>query len=698
MRFVWRGMLVVLALVVLAVAVYAGNISVGMHVSSQNAGTLQAAGLHHSVSIVRDARDIPHIRAQDEHDAFFAQGYAQGSDRLFQLDLLRRFVYGRLSEVLGSATVNADISARTVPVAQLVDAQYAKLSQPERDDLQAFSDGINAAMNAQPVPVEFRVLLYSPEPWSPKDSLAVGFATVMDLTDTWDDIAGRTGQEPLTDACYDAPVLAGLQNVRASHCAINAVAALDTRNPIGSNNWASGAAHTTTGRALLANDPHLRLQIPGIWYLNDLQAPRFHVAGATLVGTPGVTLGHNEHLAWGATNGTVAALSVFEAGRLNPAKFVTEHIAVRFGGERTARFYRDGNIFGANVTKGERQRLVLVRWDTYAHPVSPLTAFYGLDHADSIEAAVAALRTYPGPTQNFVLADTTGRAAYYLAGHIPNDPLWARAIHPAKDLRASYPVIAFDALPHVSASRNAIVWTANNKMYGAGYPYRLGASFTPPYRAYRITEMLRARTRYDVAYFAQMQNDVISIPERELARRLLADPQLAGDVRDELRTWDGSFAPDSQAASVAFNVRRQLQAKTPLMADVMFNARAHVPHVTPAPESVGVPWSSYGGITVKHPLAALGASFLNGSHFAGNGDAFTVHVQNTGFSQSFRAVWDVGNWDNGGIIIPQGESGQPGSPFYTDQSQDWTSGKLIALPFSAAAVQRDAHATLTLNP
>lgn len=699
MRVLVRVIGIAFGLFVLAIAAYAGNAAVGMHASARTNGTLEARGLHRPLTIVRDERGVAHIRAADEHDAFFGQGYAQGSDRLFQIDLLRRYVYGRLSEVLGGVTVDADFAARTVPVQTLVDAQWNRLTPRERDVLVAFSEGVNAAMASQPTPIEFRLLLYSPEPWTPKDSMAVGFATVLDLTDTWNDIGGRSGGEPLTDPCYDAPVLAGLRAVNLHpHCAANVAMMLDRREPVGSNEWASGAAHTTTGRALLANDPHLRLGIPGVWYLDDIAAPGFHVAGATLAGTPGVTLGHNDDVAWGATNGTVAALSVYEApAHLDPAHIQTETIHVRFGRSVTHAYYRTRDAFAADIGSGSSRRRVLVSWDAYRHPFSPLPAFFGLNRAHSLEAAVAALRTYPGPTQNFVLADRSGRAAYYLAGHVPHDPLWARGVHDAGEM-TPFADIAFDALPHVAPSRDAIVWTANNKMYDAAYPLRLSAEFSPPYRAYRIASLLRARERYDVSYFATMQMDTISIPERELARRLLASRQIDERERRELEGWDGSFAPSSQAASLVFNVRRALQQTQPKMVAILIDARNNAPSVAPSPDAVGVPWSTYGAVTVKHSLAALGFGFLNGTRFEGNGDAFTVHVQNTGFSQSFRAVWDVGNWDAGGITIPQGESGQPGSPHYNDESAAWTGGKLLPLPYSEAAVRASSKETLTLHP
>ena len=680
-------------------ALYAGNVMVGMHSAATVNGTVAVAGVRAPVQILRDARGVPHIRAQNDHDLFFAQGYVEAQDRLFQLDLLRRFVYGDLSEILGAPGLRSDEAARVVPVRAIVERQWQALSGRERAVIEAFSDGINAAAKREPTPVEFRILDYDMTPWRPEDTLAVSFATVLDLTDNWNDIAARIGNEPpLTDPCFDAPVTEGLTRIAdPAHCNARTARAdlirslLDARPPIGSNDWAAGAAHTATKRALLANDPHLRLGIPGVWYLVDLQSPGFHVAGATLAGTPGVTLGHNDRIAWGATNGTVTALSVFDPpAALDPADWQTETFRMRVGRSVTKKYYRAAREFGTDVVVRGHPRFVLVRWNAYENPRSPFVAFDELSRARNIEDALAALRSYPGPTQNFVLADVSGRVAYQLGGEIPDDPLWSRGIHPANDLNKQYADVPFDKLPRVAPSRDAVVWTSNNKIYGANYPYRLSAAFAPPCRAYRVAQLLRARKIYDVNYFASMQMDVLSVCERQLASYV-----------PELMAWDGRFTPDSTNATAAYHLRTALVHEFGGMSKAMIGSRTRPGAVTalaaiedPSPQ----PWGIAGAVQVEHPLAPLGVSFLNGTKFAGDGDAYTVHVQNYGFSQSFRAVWDVGNWDAGGITIPQGESGRPAGGHYTDEAADWVAGRLLALPYSTSAVDRAVVNRLTLLP
>lgn len=694
----------IVAAALIFAAVYALSIAVGLRAQPQVSGTLSGLGVWQPVTILRDARGVPHIAAHDEHDAFFAEGFVEAQDRLFQMDLTRRYVEGRLSEIFGPSALATDEYSRTVPVEQLAQMQWERLPLRTQNDLQAFADGVNAAMRTQPLPPEFRILLYKPQPWRPQDSLVTSFGIVLDLADLWGDIAARAApnsatydrHHPLTDPCYDAPVLDGLSRISASPHCMPSSAALAIPLAPGSNEWATGAARNATGRALLANDPHLRVGIPGIWYLVDLRFPGYHAAGATFAGLPGVILGHDDDVAWGATNGTVASMSVFDAPpRLDPGNWTTETFHVRFALPVTKRYYRGAREFGATLRDG---RFVLVRWSAYYDPASQVEAFDALDRSRNLADALRALRLFPGPTQNFVLADTTGRVAYQLAGEIPDDPAWARWIHPARDLAKNYPLVPFARLPHVAASRDAVVWTANNKMYGSDYPYRLSPEFAPPYRAYRIAQLLKARTRYDAAYFATMQMDTLSLPERDLARGFYCGTR--GRYANGLRRWDGRFTPASYAATEAARLRlstigRDNQSMSAALIEMRATLRC-APR--PVPSASPIPWGVAGAVTPKHPLAALGINWFNGVQLPGDGDAFTIHAQSQTLTQSFRAVWDVGNWDAGGISIPQGESGRPGSSHYTDEARPWIAGTLQSLPYSKRAVEAAARERLTLLP
>jgi penicillin amidase len=766
---------------VLLAVVFITYVALGVHDGeAEPTGTIAGSGVRETVTVTRDRRGIPHVRARNEHDLFFAEGYLQGSDRLFQLDLYRRSVEGRLSEVFGSITLSSDVDARTIDVAGIAAAQFAALPPSQRANLEAFATGVNAAMATRPVPPEFRFLAYRPEPWKPVDSLAASFATVLALTDSWTDVttradvfaklgpSARDAFFSISDPAYDTPAgptaraalapVAPLPALAAPdpHASPLYVAEMDARAGLGSNAFAAGAELTSSHRALLANDPHLNLSIPGVWWMADLSAPNLHVAGVTLGGVPGIVLGHNAHLAWGATNGTVATVRVFRehfrsndsdeyragAGFARAEKRV-ETILVRFGKPlvRTYLRTRHGFVFD---DRGETK--LAAAWTGDLDRRSSFEQFDGLARATSVAAGAKVLARYPGPPQNFVLADDAGNVGYALAGDIPLDDAWGMAIHDgaAEAIVTGERDVPASLLPHVDASRSALVLTANARVYGRGYPYRLSAAFSPPYRAARIAEDLRSGP-YDVARFAAVQGDVMSLPERELARATVAALERAHvdgdaslrDTRETLRGFDGRFTGDSRAAVVVTALRRAaterlvrghmpgnlgrryLSAEAgPAFVAVMRMLREKprgwverddydaflVSATRDAIASLQIRresesrWADVGARVAAHPLAAFGLKMWNGIRFPGLGSAYAPHVQAPGNAQSFRAVWDIGKWDDGGMVIPQGESGKPGSPHYRDAAPLWLQGDLVPFPFSDAAIERERSSEFALAP
>ena len=708
-----------LALGICAVAIafaYAANIEIGLRSAAATRGGLVARGLYDSVTIVRDARDIPHISARNDHDLFFAEGYVQGSDRLFQLDLTRRYAYGRLAEVLGVKALALDKVQRAVDIGRVAERQLRALAPADRDAMDAFSDGINAAIAAQPVPVEFRILLYRPEPWTPRDSLAVSVVASLELADSWHEIFARDAvwrrgarcfdaAFPLSDARYDVTIdgaRATRARAPASGCAESVIAAGSPGRVIGSNAWAAGAMRSRDGNALLANDPHLDLTIPGIWYLLDVRSPHLHAAGATIPGIPGVVLGHNERLAWASTNAEMATTSVFEAGRLRRASWVVERFRVRFSREASAAYYRSARDFSV-PNENDPAAIALVRWPVYAETHSTIATVLALDRARGIDDALKILSEYRGSPQNFILADRNGDVAYHVAGLVPDDPAWGRYLHRARDLRLRFAPLPFAQLPGRGAARDTILVSANNKIYGTGYPHRLSAQFEPPYRAYRIAELLRARRRYDAEYFERMQLDTLSPIDLEIARDIVrfAGAHPASDSAAEasrlLARWDGRYEPSSRAAALAHALRLALYGQAP-------------PFIAPRGDrdlgetlplfALGErrAWGNAGGMRIQHVLAPMNLPFLDGAWLPGAGDEYTIHLQEPGFAQGFRAVWDVGDWDRGGIAIPSGESGEPGSAHYTDLTRAWVSGSLQPLPFTRAAIERSASSVIILRP
>ena len=794
-RWIRRAALAVGALigsVVLLVALYAGRVALATHSGVAHVdGTQAGVPLDGPATIARDARGVPHIRAGSVHDLFVAEGYAMASDRLFQMDVTRRYVDGRLAEMLGSNLVRVDRRMRRYAIRELAARVFAHASADERAMLTAFADGINAAATQQPTPPEYAALFASFEPWKPEDALAVGFATVLDLDDKPDDVVirdavrtvvGDAGMEalyPLTDPKYDVPTngrpagaiaklpplhgamaqaswrtLRQAQGDTGAHGDLAELAdgrsADDERAPVGSNAWVVGADRTTVGKAVLANDPHLDIGIPGIWWLVEASAPGIHVAGGALAGTPGVTLGHNEHLAWGVTAGETAAMRVLkerrsgtdmvqENGRWVQLQHHHERIGVRFGADvdvdvmQTAR----GVVIWDGGPGGYAY---LMDWRMHRNPVSSLAPFAHLLRARTVADGIAAMRDLPEPALNLVVADDTGRVAYHFAGQVPLDPSWGRWASGGDTPEPAY--LTFDRGPHVDPSRSAFVVTSNNRSDGDGSP-RLAPWWPPPYRAFEIEHALTGALgppgKLSPDALAREQLDAVSPAEHELATMLLAsasakhadaDASLA-PLLAALRSFDGTLTPESRGATAVVAVRRDMLG-TISAAHLPSELAKVYPSTGPGFEVVlralrerprgWVPNDDYDAFAVaslrrvqtalgpeipafgtyaaqplKHALAPFGFTFWNGPTMPGRGGSFAPFVQWNAHAQSFRAVWIAGDWDNGTIDIAAGESGEPGSPHYADQNERWNTFARTTLPFSDAAVRAATKSTLTLT-
>jgi penicillin amidase len=686
---------------------YFGNIVFGLHAAAQVRGTLDGLALRQPVEIARDARGIPHIRAHTLHDLFFAEGFAQGEDRLFEMDLTRRYAYGTLAEVFGEKALALDERMRSADIRDIAARQWRKADARTRQVLQAFSEGINAAIRREPLPVEFRMLLYEPQPWTARDSIAVSLVAALELGDSWYDVVARDERRqtlgiacynaafPLSDPRYDVTIDGRFLRRAdpAARCDARSIALVRPSIPqgdmvrqahhdIGSNAWAAGAARTRDRQALIANDPHVDLTIPGIWYAVDLRAPGFHAAGAVLPGLPGVVLGHNERIAWAVTNAQVATASVYRMPRLTPRFRIVERFNVRFAESVFKSYYRTRDAF--SITAGEDGELYMVRWPQFGEHSTEIATLLALDRTSDSRSALRVLAHYRGAPQNFIVADRGGRIAYHLAGAIYDDPAWGRYVHAARDLTQPLRLISFDALPARAPSRNAVLLTANNRVYRPGYPLRLSAQFEPPYRAYRIATLLHARSTYDITYFERMQLDACSPVDAEIAREL------------HLPRWNGCFDPLSKTATIEHDERDELVNENASLALALSKLRTRTA-IPPYYFGDAQPWAQSGRVTVEHPLSPYWYGMLQGHAFIGDGDEYSIHLQEPGFAQGFRAVWDVGNWDAGGLVLPSGESGEPGSGHYDDLARTWMNGRMVCLPFSRRAVSRATVETLVLR-
>ena len=584
MHRVWKILRVVLIvlLIVILVTPLAGWLWLRRSLPQVN-GKVTVAGLSGVVEIVRDRNGIPYIYGKTDHDAFFALGYVHAQDRLWQMELQRRIGAGRLSEVLGDATIETDQFLRTLGVYRAAEASWPALSPESRAALQAYADGVNAFLaEGHPLPPEFVILGFKPEPWQPADSLVWAKMMSWNLGDTYkhDLLRGQmvTALGPdraaqlLPGYPASAPIILPPDAMAAELLNVDKVLREtlglgDESN--GSNDWVVNGARTASGKPLLANDPHLGAQIPAIWYLAGIQGDRVHAVGATLPGLPPVIIGHNEEIAWGVTNlgPDVQDLYVERVNPANPGQYeadgqwtdlqvVPEEIKVK-GEEKpinwAARATRHGPLI-SDVTD-ERGNALALRWPALDPGDTTMNAFLAINYARNWDDFTAAMRDYIGPSQNFVFADRAGNIGYFGPGRIPvrakGDgttpvPGWT-------DEYAWTGWIPFEQLPHAYNPADGYVVTANNKVVPDDYPYFITTDWAPPYRAERIVELLTAKNGLTPDDYAHIQGDQASAQARELLPFMLSVPPETPEQTQALmmlKAWDGVISPDSGATAI----------------------------------------------------------------------------------------------------------------------------------------------------
>lgn len=602
-------------------------------------GELRAAGLRDRVTLARDPSDVTHIKAQSPRDAWFALGYVHAQERGWQLEFNRRAMHGELSEVFGPATLDTDKLLRTLGVVRAAERQWQGLPAEGREAMQAYSEGINAfyAGSPQALSPEFHILGVKPggssgTAWSPTDSLAWSLMMALDLGGNWGTEFARLsaarvlktpelwqlfppypGEEPASKVdfsklyaelgVYRAELPATQKVSRGPDAGAVAMAqgindwaeALGEVDGKGSNNWVVAGAHSTSGKPLLANDPHLGLSAPAIWYFARLQAPAagggpgLDVIGATLPGLPFVVLGRTEKMAWGFTN-TAPDVQDLYLEQINPANpgqyripaaagsawadFQTRRETIKVKGQPDVpldvRETRHGPVL-SDVQKSHaelldtRKYVIALRWSALDADNQTVLAGLRINRAQSVQELVDAFAAHHSPMQNVVAADVAGGLAFKAAGKVP-------LRRPDNDIRGIAPSPGWDArydwagwLPYAQtpeAGRAAIEakgwWaTANQRITPPAYPFFMGQDWTVPYRYDRIEQLLAAAPKHDVASMQKIQADLLSPATLKLLpflQKTLAQPvkhPLAEAARKALAGFDGSMRAD-QAAPLVF--------------------------------------------------------------------------------------------------------------------------------------------------
>ncbi|MEE8623493.1 MAG: penicillin acylase family protein [Alphaproteobacteria bacterium] len=554
-------------------------------------GTLRVAGLEAPVEVLRDDNGIPYIRAKSTHDAYFALGFVHAQDRLWQMEANRRLGSGRLSEVLGQRTVGLDRFMRTLGLYRLAQASFEVLSQQAREAITAYSDGVNAYLEAHEgaLAPEFYLLRFRPEPWRPADSLIWGKLMAMRLAGNWRDellrarLSGRLTAQQIEDLWPpypdDGPITLGslsrdsmalgpMRKLALDGAALDDLAsrlAPPSAPRSASNSWVLSAEHTGTGGPILANDPHLGFRAPNMWYLARITAPGLEIAGATVPGVPFHIVGHNGHIAWGLTT-TMSDTEDLFAERLDtndPGRYLTpdgwapfalreEVIRVR-GSDPvtfTVRETRHGPVLSDAVggpagTVANGDVLALAATALRRDDRTP-EAFFRLNLARDWSDFVAAMEHFHAPQQNVVYADIRGNIGFYAAGRVPIRKR-GQGLVPAPGWSGDYDWAGFIPLrdlPHALNPPSGRIVNANQKIAGDDYSYFLARNWAAPYRARRIHELLDRTGPHTPATTARIQGDVVSLAARELLPLMLSVAGANEPARAALRLlekWDGTM-------------------------------------------------------------------------------------------------------------------------------------------------------------
>ncbi len=595
-------------------------------------GVLHLPGLRDRVVVYRDEYGVPHIFARNVHDLFYAQGFVHAQDRFWQMEFWRRIGRGRLSEVFGEATLKQDVFIRTLGWHRAAARDWHFLDEHTRRVLEAYAEGVNAYLETRrgPLALEFTILglqgeVPEPEPWTPLDTLVwakvmawdlggnrkdellraalllrVGRARVQDLYPPYpeehpvvlppsalgerggDGAFPRLAVPPLSPASLAAvpwDVMAFLETV------------LGPAGWIGSNNWVLAPERTTTGRPILANDPHLAIQMPAIWYTVGLHCQPlgpecpYEVAGVSFPGSPGVVVGHNAYIAWGVTNAPVDVQDfyILQTNPENPDQYLLdgewvdmevrwEEVQVRGREEPLmvrVRLTRWGPIFNdvAGGTENEPMpgwQPLAFRW-TALEPARTVQAILELDRARNWDDFLAALEKWDVPSQNVVYADVEGNIGYKVPGKIPIRHPEHTGLVPVPGWESTYDwqgYIPYEALPAAFNPPEGFIATANQAIVRAeDYPYFLSADWDRGYRARRIHDLLTQKPRFSPEDVRAIQRDDYLIPADVILPHLEnLHPQ---DVRLQqalgiLQNWDRRASVDSVGATLFETFRMYL--------------------------------------------------------------------------------------------------------------------------------------------
>jgi len=779
-------------------------------------GSLVVPGLHADVTVDRDKWGVPHIRAASVEDLAEAQGYVTAQDRLWQMDLLRRAARGQLSEILGKVTLRVDKDFRVLNFSRAAEQNVTMLSPEVRRVMEAYSRGVNdfIEQHSNRLPLEFTLLKYKPQPWQPSDSMVIACYMYRTLTDTRLQemrrafVTAKVGPELAKDlysqdSSMDRFVVGGPAPPKDPHAAAQTsddpddddddemepegvlkanrklstpVHAADdpdlttalaesvrdwvenSRRSLGSNNWVVSGEHTATGRPLLANDMHLELTLPPIWYEAHLTAPEWNVKGFTLPGAPMVVVGHNDRIAWGFTNNGADVLDLYIEtfnpvnpdeyrvnGQWKKASVYDEVIKVRGGPDEHMRLVvtRHGP-----VVEQDGEKSYAMRW-TVLEPGALCNFYNWLGKAQNWFEFRETMKRIWGPGQNVVYADVDGNIGYILGAHVPI----------RKKGRGEVPVpgdtddyewtgyIPFEQLPQVFNPDGGLIVTANARVTGPEYKPYITEHWEEPYRTARIYELLHDKHDLRPEDMLKVQTDTFSFPHLFMAEQLAAaakafpsKDERARKLVQQAKDWNGMADANSpvvtflnaalygalylilkphlgddtdiyQWRKVAFLQRVLTERPARWLPpdyktyDELLSASAdlavkRLEERTHDSDPDDWAWRKFNSLDMLHAIGHAGIlkKLLSITNQTQSGTDFSPRAAGRHHGPSERFVANLADWDDSVMLITGGESGQPGSEHYRDQFSYWFDGKAIYGPFSDDAEAKAKKHTLTLKP
>jgi penicillin amidase len=714
-------------------------------------GSLAVTGVKEPVEVIRDQWGVPHIYAKNTEDLYFAQGYVMAQDRLWEMEWWRRELEGRLSEVLGPAAFERDQRARLLKYRGSFDeTEWTTYHKDGKAILTAYANGINAFItdHANNLPVEFKLTGIKPLPWTAETvvlrepsfgdaaaelrlamsvaRLGVKEANRRAAPDPWDDLKVPDGLDvnSITDEVIAATRITGQlprpEIVEAYRKLLPAKTAalplpVDQIRDLGSNNWVIGGAMSPSGKPIVANDPHRAVGNPSLRYIVHLNAPGWNVVGAAQPPFVGVSIGHNDHLAWGLTiTGTdfqdvfIEDLSpanlneMIYNGKPEALRIVTEEIPIKGEAPRKVelKYSRHGPIFFVD----EKRHKAFALRSAFTEPgTASYLAALKLGQAKDCQEFIALAIAWRANSENLICGDVQGNIGFQASALTPIRKGWLGRLPVPGTGQFEWNGFRTDLPQELNPDRGFIA-TANHNIHGKGYwpPVMFKTTTTVPYdRITRIMQVIKPGQTFSIDDTQKLQRDVYSLrgaADRAAFRGWASTDAAVERARAMVAGWDAMLTKDSVPAAIYITWRRAIdqarrdQEGAAPRAEVEAALKQSVTKLT---TDLGADWNRwhYGRVhtqAFQHPLLTefdLPTIERRGGNGAVGADG-----------ASYREIIDVADWEKALTINTPGQSAQPESPYYGNLLPLWANDEYFPMLFSRAAVDGKAAHKLQLKP